>query len=81
MGRAHAHTLHVAWKHDVETLAQSCFLHFRVFVISVVCTCFICTQRAPGDLPPELGKLTKLEELLVNSNAFSGESLNPLLNQ
>lgn len=28
-----------------------------------------------GELPAELGKLAKLEELLLNSNAFSGESV------
>ena len=36
-----------------------------------VCVC-VCVFAA-GDLPAELGRLTKLEELLLNSNAFSGE--------
>lgn len=38
--------------------------------------CFFTLARSigcAGDLAPELGRLSKLEELLVNSNAFSGE--------
>lgn len=40
---------------------------------------FRCLCHETGDLPPELGKLTQLEELLLNSNAFSGESLSMVL--
>lgn len=43
------------------------------------CFCFVFLHSVgwlvgcAGELPPELGKLSQLEQLLVNSNAFSGE--------
>ena len=41
--------------------------------LSLLFVFLLFLSRIAGELPPELGRLSKLEELLMNSNAFSGE--------
>lgn len=62
---------------QIRAFLVRCSFRLRDFMsplFSCFCSCFCyCLWRIAGEIPPELGRLSKLEELLVNSNAFSGE--------